>query len=313
MHVRVAFHHVGALREGAAFVVAGRDVGRVEAIERDGDGSGGSGALYASVAIDARVAAMLDPASDVFVASRGLIGERYLELAPPAPGRESAAPGLRDGQILAGADPPNLDRALQRGWDNLAAVRGFTTDVAPELAALRAQIDQLAALVDPASPTALPNAAELGPLAAQVGVIATQLQALRAQGLGGDAGLAQLGAAVDRAQAFAASARGSLARLDTAAAALRAGIAAAGARLDGGGSGQGVLADLGDAIDRVRDDVAKIDPLLANVAGLQQMIARGDGSLMKLANDPEFPEDAKDLGKIIKRHPWRVIARPIHP
>jgi hypothetical protein len=27
-------------------------------------------------------------------------------------------------------------------------------------------------------------------------------------------------------------------------------------------------------------------------------------------NDPEFPEDAKELGKILKRQPWKVINRP---
>jgi hypothetical protein len=26
--------------------------------------------------------------------------------------------------------------------------------------------------------------------------------------------------------------------------------------------------------------------------------------------DPEFPEGAKDLGKIMKRQPWKIIARP---
>ena len=31
---------------------------------------------------------------------------------------------------------------------------------------------------------------------------------------------------------------------------------------------------------------------------------------LKLANDPEFPEDAKDLGKILKREPWRVVGHP---
>jgi len=32
---------------------------------------------------------------------------------------------------------------------------------------------------------------------------------------------------------------------------------------------------------------------------------------MKLANDPEFPEDARELGKVLKRHPWRVLEHPI--
>ena len=67
--------------------------------------------------------------------------------------------------------------------------------------------------------------------------------------------------------------------------------------------GQAVLAQIKEAI-------AKVDPLLAKVEEINQRIARGEGSLGRLMNDPEFPEDAKELGKILKRHPWRVIDRP---
>ena len=56
--------------------------------------------------------------------------------------------------------------------------------------------------------------------------------------------------------------------------------------------------------------IDKIDPLLAQVEAVQQHIARGDGSLLKLMHDPEFPEDAKELGKILKRQPWKIINRP---
>jgi hypothetical protein len=50
--------------------------------------------------------------------------------------------------------------------------------------------------------------------------------------------------------------------------------------------------------------------LLAKVAEINARIARGEGSLGKLMKDPEFPEDAKALGKIMKRQPWRIIQRP---
>jgi hypothetical protein len=29
-----------------------------------------------------------------------------------------------------------------------------------------------------------------------------------------------------------------------------------------------------------------------------------------LMRDPEFPEDAKDLGKILKRQFWKILERP---
>jgi hypothetical protein len=72
-----------------------------------------------------------------------------------------------------------------------------------------------------------------------------------------------------------------------------------------------------DAIARLRtvlEDadrmMAKVDHLLAGTQELLAVIDRGEGSLMKLSRDPEFPEDAKALGKILKRSPWRIIGHP---
>ena len=114
---------------------------------------------------------------------------------------------------------------------------------------------------------------------------------------------------LDRAARVAVDARAAIGTLDASAGALRTSLDAVRARVDA--KGQGVIASLELAIDRVRADLAKLDPLLATVAAIQQSLARGEGSLMKLANDPEFPEDAKELGKILKRHPWRILAHPI--
>jgi hypothetical protein len=90
-----------------------------------------------------------------------------------------------------------------------------------------------------------------------------------------------------RAEALAASLRALRGRLDT--------------------RGQAIVDRASLAVDRVRAVAGKLDPLLAQVDALAGALARGEGSLMRLANDPEFPEDAKELGKILKRHPWRVI------
>ena len=57
----------------------------------------------------------------------------------------------------------------------------------------------------------------------------------------------------------------------------------------------------------MRATIDKLEPLLAQVDALNASLARGEGSMMRLMHDPEFPEDAKELGKILKRHPWRVI------
>ena len=67
------------------------------------------------------------------------------------------------------------------------------------------------------------------------------------------------------------------------------------------------------AIAATDSALAKIEAVQAKVDGLLAMIDRGEGTIGKIANDPEFPEDAKDLGKLMKRAPWKIIGRPPDP
>ena len=65
-----------------------------------------------------------------------------------------------------------------------------------------------------------------------------------------------------------------------------------------------------DVLAKLRAAIDKIDPLLATAQDLAARFARHEGTIGRLMHDPEFPEDAKELGKILKRRPWRVIAKP---
>jgi hypothetical protein len=131
---------------------------------------------------------------------------------------------------------------------------------------------------------------------------------LRDTGLGGEAGRAHLGEVIDRSRALIAATSADFAKLEVNATALRAGLERLRGRL--GTKGDAAIASVELAIDRVKEDIDKVEPLLAQVDALDRSLARGDGSLMKLMRDPEFPEDAKELGKIMKRQPWKIIDRP---
>ena len=113
VRVRVYFHHTGGLREGAPLVVAGEDVGRVETIARAPRGASGpldgDEGVAATVAIPRAWARRIVRGGDVFVASRGPLGARYLELGPAPAG--AVATLADDPSPLLGRDPPSLDRA----------------------------------------------------------------------------------------------------------------------------------------------------------------------------------------------------------
>jgi hypothetical protein len=310
VRIRVYFHTAGSLHEGGAFVVAGRSVGVIESIALSPRGArsplNGDEGVVITVALEARDAARFDRAGDVFVASRGALAERYLELGPPDD--THAGTMLREGDELLGKDPPSLDRVLQRTWDNLTALAAFRDEVRPELEALRTQVTELRAHLDPTSATAIANADMIVPMFGELSGLVDQAHTLRDTGLGGEAGRAHLGEVIDRSRALIAATSADFAKLEVNATALRAGLERLRGRL--GTKGDAAIASVELAIDRVKEDIDKVEPLLAQVDALDRSLARGDGSLMKLMRDPEFPEDAKELGKIMKRQPWKIIDRP---
>jgi ABC-type transporter Mla subunit MlaD len=312
IRVRIYFHVTGGLREGAAFVVAGKEVGRVEAITLVPRGArkvlGNEDGVEVKVAIESRWARQIAYGGDVFITSRGALSGKYLEIgAPPEPGTPlpdgtvmtNPPRTLRNGDELLGRDPPSLDRVLQRTWDNLTSTAQFADAVRPEFDALSAEVGKLRATLEQIAPDVH---------------LADDITALRDEAsrtyeaLGGDAGIDRMRAMLDRGESTLAQARATIAKLRTGAEQLSAGLGALRGKL--GTRGAEAIDKVELAIDRVRAAIDKLDPLLAQVEALQQHIARGDGSLLKLARDPEFPEDAKELGKILKRHPWKVISRP---
>jgi len=313
-HIRleVYFHATGGLREGAPFVVAGEEVGRVEAIALVPRGTqkllGNEDGVEVRVAIEAGAAKRIQYGGDVFVTSRGALSGKYLEIgAAPEPGTKlfdgtimSDPPrSLREGDEILGRDPPSLDRVLQRTWDNLTTTAAFAAEVRPEYRALVAEVDQLRATLEQIAPEV---------------TLGDDITALRDEAgrtydaLGGEAGIDRMRAMMDHGDATIAQARGTIAKLDASIEKVKVGLDHLRTKI--GPRGEEAIAKAEAAIDQIRATIAKVDPLLAQVEALQQHIDRGEGSLLKLARDPEFPEDAKELGKILKRQPWKVISRP---
>ena len=299
VRVRVVFGHSGSLKEGAPLIVAGRTAGKGERIALSE--SGGSIVL---VRVDNDFRHMVPVDGDFFISSKGVLSDRYLEVGPP-PGaaREPGRP-VRDGDEIKGIDPPSLDRALQRTWDNLEKSRAFLQAVEPELDALRAALARLSTTIEAVEPAPGAYAAlgvELATLWREARELSRTLESAGATP-------GELRALATRASVSIAQARAAVSRVRAAADALRADLdrvarQANAAAPDAIGRLRAVLAD-GDRV------MAKVDHLLAGTQELMAIIDRGEGSLMKLSRDPEFPEDAKDLGKILKRSPWRIIGRP---
>jgi ABC-type transporter Mla subunit MlaD len=303
---RVLFHHSAGLRDHAPLIVAGTPIGRVEAITPVLHGApgalGGEVGVAALVEINGRDAWKVPAGATIFMASRGPLSDRYLEVAPPA---GAPGPAIRDGAELRGIDPPTLDNVLQHTWNNLVTYQQFVETVRPELTALRAQLDQLRQRWT-AIAGDVRNAGGIAALADAIRGLSAVATTTRDTALGGPAGIARLLATAREARQAIADLRAALDLLGPELAAVTAHLTQIRGHLSAGdplGRADQLLARLRGALD-------KIDPLLAVAAELGDRIARGEGTVGRIMRDPEFPEDTKELGKYLKRHPWKILERP---
>ncbi|MBL8626874.1 MAG: MCE family protein [Myxococcales bacterium] len=311
--VEVAFAHVGALKEGAPVIVAGSAIGRIESITPvsiDGLPPGhplaGVGGAIVGVRLEARGRRRWAANAEVFISSKGFLSSRYLELGPP-PGGAAPAEPIAAGAMVRGVDPPLIDRALQRTWDNLMVSRRFLDEIGPEARAVKAALTQLAATLEAAEPT--PGA--FGELAAHVRATIAEARALGDELDAAGADPAALAALAARAEATLGHVRAQVDLMMAAADRLGAELARVRGLADR--VAPAALARIRAVLADADRQLARAQALVANARGLLAILARGEGSLARLANDPEFPEDAKELGRILKRTPWRIIGHTGRP
>jgi ABC-type transporter Mla subunit MlaD len=310
--VTVYFAHIGALEEGAHVQLAGRVIGTVDAVQllparavRDRSHPlHPDGGVAVSLRIQQRYAGWAAPNGEFFVAVKGVLGDAYIEIGPP-PGAAARGRGLEDGDRVRGIDPPRMDQVLVKSFQNMTEFRRLLDEVAPPARELVAALDELRdtlQLVEPQPGAYAIAGGAFGELGGEWERLSDGVSAgLAAQGLrGGDAWRVVGGA-------MALTGR------------IRADLGATGAALDR------LLGDIARIRARIPDDLrqrlewslatarASVTRLERALAVAQELAARvqgGQGTVGALLNDPEFIDDAKQLGKILKREPWRILGHP---
>lgn len=307
-YFEVYFEHFGALREGDHVQVAGKVIGEIKDVrliprEHASDPKHllhGTGGIAVKVRIDARYAYMVPINGAFFVSSKGLFGSNYIEIGAPDKG---ALPGrdIEDGDQIRGIDPPRMDRVLQRSYENLMSTSLFVAAVFPEAGELRKQVEKMAELLAEVEP----EPGSYANLAVNLGALITEAKGVRDK-------VGRIGVGMDDIQRLSARARRTLASADKA-------FTDLGARFDGlraklrqlqAKIPKGVRKRFELALKKTDQSMAKARGIVAKLRELSAMIDRGEGNIGALANDPEFSDDAKKLGKLLKRKPWLIIGHP---
>lgn len=316
IHFQVYFAEPGALKAGADVQAAGTVIGEVEnmrlvpisqAADPDHPLHPGGG-IVADVRIEKRYAFMVPRRADYFVNAKGILGEQYLEIGAPMgrdgwkdAGPEGLGETVREGDRIRGIDPPSMDRVLLRSYGNLVTSRLFLQSVEPHWRRLVRELNELSRTVEEIEPE--PGAyARLGD---SYGALLDRADQVRTRWAAEEI-------TVDDIRSLTERARGTFGELERELTDLEQRLDRVTANVDRlrGAVPDDFAAHFELAADKTRDSLDKLRRIAANVRELGAMIDRGEGNVGGLLHDPEFADNAKEIGKIIKRQPWTIVGHP---
>ncbi len=309
--INVYFEHPGGLREGADVHAGGRVIGTVKTIRLVPKGHAdrdpkhllhGTGGVVVVLRIENRFRERVAHNGQYYINSKGLLGKSYMEIGPPLNNGEWTRV-IEPGDNVRGATPPKLDKVMQRSYDNLMVSAKFLAVVKPEWDKLRAELKKLSKTLDEISPgpvtvaqmflsvkKAMADAESIQNKLKATGVTIDDLQSIRSR----------FSTLLANAERSVNQVRGQVRVLMGEVNRLRARIP------------KGLQARFKLALAKTDKSMAKLKKILATARELSAMIERGEGNIGALMNDPEFADDAKKLGKLLKSQPWRLVSRPLN-
>jgi ABC-type transporter Mla subunit MlaD len=296
--IRLHFGVVVGLTPGSPVRVAGREIGEVRAI-----GIARGGGVTVELVIDRGWARQIPINADFFIDAVSPLAPRFVTIGPPLGGAEPGRP-LRDGDDVTGADPPSLDRVLQRTYDNLEEVRRFLDALRPATAAIKVSAARLATTVRTLDPHPGAQAEMRAAVAVAAGRALTIVEGLEA----GAVDLTAIGALAGDVERMAAGVETTVAELRAEVARMQAALGRVEVARSLGPELSGRLArTLADA-ERVLADAERLS---GQVRAVLAEATTGGSALAGFAADLELIDDVRELTKALKRNPWRVMPPPV--
>jgi phospholipid/cholesterol/gamma-HCH transport system substrate-binding protein len=298
--VSVSFQNPGGLTAGAPVRISGVKVGRVSEIEflgaLDRRPAPGDGLIRASAKIEKRYAGSIHEDARWYVTVQGVLGEQFLAVDPGSPER----PPIKDGAVVRGVSPPQLDLLLSESYELLhRAYRGLTeneTKIAQTFEGLHRTLGATGALVEH-------NQEKLDHIVTNAEILSTNavetLKAARERYVDGP----QVTRIMNNVERSAEVAGRDLAPM------IADGREVLGdaKKITHALAGEQQLAALGSITRDVGDAARSAKGAATDAEALLKRVKQGQGTAGALMKDEALYDDLSELVRDLKHNPWKLL------
>ena len=308
--VHVQFETAGGLKPGADVALAGIDVGSVRRVEfqrnEDPNIDLPAVAVQATLNISSEYADAIRENSKFYITTRGVLGEPYVEITTES----FDSPLVESGSVLRGVDPPRMEIILQQASEVLETILNMLRDDHAEVSELIVNASNFFEAVGGAvadnRETVDSALAGLETTTSE----ATKLMALINASMGEDG--ERLDAIMGDLQATTRGARSITGRVDGRIDPLFDDVSAtASTARDVTDTVDRILIDnegrIIASIENVESATENIDHLSRDAVEVMEIVKDGDSTAGALLVERELYEDMKDLMRVIKQQPWRIL------
>jgi phospholipid/cholesterol/gamma-HCH transport system substrate-binding protein len=306
--LHVEFDNAAGLKPGADVAIAGLNVGQVQSLafqRHDDEETGSVVSARATLRVDREHFETIRTSSNFYISRRGVLGEPYIEIVT----RSFEAPTIEPGSTHEGVSPPRIDLLTAKAKDLLDALTSLFEDPDVTLAKLVQHGASLMAQLDDFVATHRKDLdGSVSGAHATIDEAERFLKVLnRAVGEGDE-----LEETLDHTRKTAARADSISRKVDRRVGPITEDLAKTAERAENvSASTERLVHDneekLQESIDHVHASTEDLERLSGDAREVVGRIRKGKGTVGQLLNDRKMYDDMRELLRIVKRQPWRIL------
>jgi len=307
--IHVRFENAGGLKPGADVAIAGLKVGQVKSLsfmhKTDSEARDASVAVRATLSIQNQHADSIREGSEFFVSTRSVLGEPYIEVVTPS----LDSPPVESGSTHKGNSPPRFDLLVSK---TSTLLDGFIDLFEDSEVSVDQFFAHTASLIKHFDEFFQENRADLNEMVSSARNAAGRAASILAaiQYAVGDDETAK--ATFEDFRATLSNARGITDRLDDDIGPVTEDVAEAAENARRATAVTDELLEtnkpkIDQSVANLQESTRKVKQLSGDANQLVNGIKQGEGTVGQLLQDRKLYDDLREMLRIIKRQPWKIM------